>query len=68
LNTRSGKLELKKPRFREFPFETRVFEKHSRVEKASKNAVVESYLQGVSIRGIKEIISILEAEELSPLI
>jgi len=66
LNTRLGKLELKKPQFREFPFETKVFEKYSRVEKALKNAIVESYLQGVSTRRIKEIISTLGAEELSP--
>ncbi len=57
---------MKKPQFREFPFETRVFDKYSRVEKALKNAIVESYLQGVSTRRIKEIISTLGAEELSP--
>ncbi|ONN27382.1 hypothetical protein XJ44_04125 [Thermosipho affectus] len=47
LNTRLGKLQLRKPQFREFSFEMKVFERCSRVEKALKNAVVESYLQGV---------------------
>ena len=33
LHTKHGELELLKPQFREFPFETQVFEKYSRVEK-----------------------------------
>ena len=34
LKTRMGELRLKKPQFREIPFETRVFDRYSRVEKA----------------------------------
>ena len=43
LKTKYGELELLKPQFREFPFETQVFEKYSRVEKAILAAVSESY-------------------------
>jgi len=56
LKTRCGALELLKPQLREFPFQTQVFERYSRVEKALQNAVVESYIQGVSTRRIREII------------
>jgi hypothetical protein len=42
---------MAKPQFREFPFETYVFEKCSRVEKAILIAVAESYLQGISPEG-----------------
>lgn len=66
LNTRVGKLELKKPQLREVPFQTQVFERYSRVEKALQNAIVESYIQGVSARRVKEIVEALGAEELSP--
>ncbi len=53
LLTKHGKLELLKPQFREFPFETQVFEKYSRVEKAILTAIAESYLQGVSTRRVE---------------
>jgi len=49
-------LELLKPQLREFPFQTQVFERYARVEKALRNAVVESYIQGVFTRKIREII------------
>jgi putative transposase len=52
LKTRLGEIRLKKPQFRKHPFETKVFDKYSRVEKALINAVLESYLQGVSTRRI----------------
>jgi len=66
LKTRCGALELLKPQLREFPFQTQVFERYSRVEKALQNAVVESYIQGVSTRRIREIIATLSGEEISP--
>jgi putative transposase len=65
LKTRVGGLALKKPQFREYPFETKVFDRYSRVEKALINAVIESYLQGVSTRRVKDIVSQLGIEELS---
>lgn len=65
LKTRVGELRLKKPQFREISFETKVFNRYSRVEKALVNAVIESYLQGVSTRRIQDIVSRLGIEDLS---
>ena len=66
LKTRVGELTLQKPQFREFPFETQVFERYTRVEKALENAIIESYLQGVSTRKIREIVSHLGVDRISP--
>jgi len=66
LRTKYGEVELKKPQIREFPFETRVFERYSRVEKALKNAIAESYIQGVSTRKMKQVLSQLGVEGISP--
>jgi putative transposase len=65
LKTRVGELQLKKPQFREISFKTKVFDRYSRVEKALINAIIESYLQGVSTRKIKDIVSRLGIEDLS---
>ena len=46
LKTRYGETILRKPQFRELPFETQVFGRYARVEKALVNAIVESYLSG----------------------
>ena len=65
LLTKFGKLELSKPQFREFSFETEVFEKYSRVEKAILTAVTESYLQGVSTRRVDKIMTALGVGNIS---
>ena len=65
LKTRVGELKLKKPQFREISFATKVFDRYSRVEKALINAVIESYLQGVSTRRVQDIVSRLGVESLS---
>ena len=65
LQTKHGELELLKPQFHEFPFETEVFQKYSRVEKAILTAVTESYLQGVSTRRVEKIMTALGVEEIS---
>jgi putative transposase len=65
LKTRAGELRLKKPQFREIPFETKVFDRYSRVEKALINAIAESYLQGVSTRRVVDIVSRLGIENFS---
>jgi len=57
LMTRLGELTLSKPDFRNIPFETTVFEKYSRVERAVINAILESYKKGVSTRKIQSIIN-----------
>lgn len=65
LKTRVGEITLRKPQFREYPFDTKVFERYSRVERALINAVIESYLQGVSTRRVQDIVSRLGVEDLS---
>jgi putative transposase len=65
LKTRVGELILKKPQFRDRSFKSCVFDKYSRVEVALTNAIAESYLQGVSTRRIREVVSHLGVERLS---
>ena len=65
LKTRFGELLLQKPQLRESPFETKVFERYSRTEKALVNAIIESYLQGVSTRNVETVISHLGVSQLS---
>ena len=62
LKTTEGELELKKPQIREFPFETRVFERYSRVEKAPDSVILESYIQGVSTRNVMNVVESLGVE------
>ncbi len=57
--------KLRIPQFREKFFNTKVFDRYSRVERALLNAIIESYLQGVSTRRIKDIVSRLGIEDLS---
>ena len=65
LKTRHGKLTLNKPELRDISFTTQVFERYSRVEKALENAIIESYLQGVSTRKIQDIVSHLGVDKIS---
>jgi len=65
LKTRFGELSLLKPQLREIPFETKVFERYSRTEKALVNAIIESYLQGVSTRNVETVVSHLGVNQLS---
>jgi len=65
LMTRLGELTLSKPDFRNVPFETTVFEKYSRVERAVINAILESYKEGVSTRKIQSIMNQLGIQGVS---
>jgi putative transposase len=65
LKTRYGELELLKPQLREIPFETKIFARYARTEKALVNAIVESYLQGVSTRKIEAVVSCLGVSQVS---
>ena len=58
-------MNLEKPLLRNIPFETQVFERYSRIEKALENANIESYLQVVSTRKIEDLISHLGIEKIS---
>jgi putative transposase len=65
LKSRYGTLALNKPLLRDIAFQTQVFERYSRVEKALENAIIESYLQGVSTRKVQEVIAHLGIEKIS---
>jgi len=65
LKTRFGQLSLLKPQFREIPFETKVFDRYSRTEKALVNVIIESYLQRVSTRNVENLISHTEVHQIS---
>jgi len=65
LLTKLGKLTLQKPQFRDKSFETVVFERYSRVEQALINAILESYVQGVSTRKIRRIMDQLGIDGVS---
>ncbi|SIM61696.1 IS256 family transposase [Cuniculiplasma divulgatum] len=65
LNTTDGTVELDKPQIREFPFETKVFDRYSRVEKALDSVMLESYLHGVSTRNVMNVVRSLGMENVS---
>jgi transposase-like protein len=49
----------------EIPFETKVFKRYSRSEKALVNAIIESYLQGVLTRNVEKVVSYLGVNQIS---
>ena len=65
LKTRVGEISLEKPQFREFPFESKVFERYSRVEQALLMTIAESYIQGVSTRRMEELVKSFGLDRLS---
>jgi putative transposase len=65
LKTRVGTLELMVPKDREGRFQTELFEKYQRNEKALVLAIAEMYVQGVSTRKVKHITEALCGLEIS---
>lgn len=65
LKTRVGRLELMVPKDREGRFQTELFEKYQRSEKALVLAITEMYVQGVSTRKVKKITEELCGLEIS---
>ena len=65
LKTRVGEITLDKPQFREFPFESKVFERYCRVEQALLMTIAESYIQGVSTRRMEELVKSFGLNRLS---
>lgn len=55
LKTRVGRIELQVPRDREGTFQTAVFERYQRNEKALVLSLMEMYLMGVSTRKVSQI-------------
>jgi len=65
LKTRVGQIELMVPKDREGRFQTELFEKYQRNEKALTLAIMEMYIQGVSTRKVKKITEELCGLEIS---
>jgi transposase-like protein len=57
LKNRFGELSLLKPQLQEIQFETKVFARYSRAEKVLVNAIIESYIHGVSTRNVENVVS-----------
>ncbi|MBA7626817.1 IS256 family transposase IS16 [subsurface metagenome] len=62
LNTRLGKVNLRKPQIREFPFRTKVFDNYQRSEKALLSAIQQMVIDGVSTDKVKKIVGKLDKE------
>ena len=65
LVTRVGRLELLVPQDREGRFQTELFQRYQRNEKALVLALAEMYVQGVSTRRVKQITEVLCGVEVS---
>ena len=56
---------MQKPRLRKTTFKTWVFDSHSRIDKALKSAILESYIKEVNTRNVQDIIRTLGDSEIS---
>jgi putative transposase len=65
LTTRIGSLKLEVPRDREGTFQTKLFERYQRSEKALVTTLMQMVLQGVSTRRVKKITTELCGREFS---
>jgi len=65
LTTRAGSLNLEVPRDRDGTFQTELFERYQRSEKALVTALMQTVLQGVSTRRVKKITTELCGREFS---
>jgi len=65
LKTKHGTLTLQKPQLRGKPFHTCVFQNYSRVEESLQNAILESYIGGISTRNVQVVVNQLGVDELS---
>jgi len=65
LKTRVGRMELMVPKDREGRFQTELFDRYQRSEKALTLAIIEMYVQGVSTRKVKKITEELCGLEIS---
>ena len=65
LTTRVGTIELEVPRDRDGTFQTELFERYQRSEKASVTTLMQMVVQGVSTRRVKKITTELCGREFS---
>jgi putative transposase len=66
LETRAGQVSLKIPKLRRQTFETAIIERYRRRESSVKEALIEMYLAGVSVRRVEDITEALWGTRVSP--
>ncbi|MBW1989552.1 MAG: IS256 family transposase [Deltaproteobacteria bacterium] len=66
LQTKAGEVKLKVPKLRTLPFETAIIERYRRRESSVKEALIEMYLAGVSVRRVEDITQALWGTRVSP--
>jgi len=62
LNTILGKLDLKKPQIKEFPFKTMIFDNYQRSERTLLSAIQQMVIDGVSTNKVKKIVKKLDKD------
>jgi transposase-like protein len=65
LQTRAGEVEITVPKLRALPFETAIIERYRRRETSVEEALVEMYLEGVSVRRVEDITEALWGTKVS---
>jgi transposase-like protein len=66
LHTKAGEVTLQVPRLRSLPFETQIIERYKRRESSVKEALVEMYLTGISVRRVEDITEAFWGMRVSP--
>ena len=66
LETKAGKVDLKVPKLRRQTFETAIIERYQRRDTSVKEALIEMYLAGVSVRRFEDITEALWGTRVSP--
>jgi len=66
LTTTSGDVTLKVPRLKGISFETAIIERYRRRESSVEEALIETYLAGVSVRRVEDITEALWGSKVSP--
>jgi len=57
---------LNVPKLRTLPFETAIIERYRRRESSVEEALIETYLAGVSVRGVEDITEVLSGTRVAP--
>lgn len=66
LQTKAGTVQLKVPKLRHVPFEAAIIERYRHRESSVEEALVETYLAGVSGRRVEDITEALWGSRVSP--
>ena len=66
LTTTSGDVTLHMPRLKDVSFETAIIERYRRRESSVEEALIETYLAGVSVRRVEDITEALWGSKVSP--